>query len=117
MTSRVVHVRCGSDIRAKLQQAGLDGRFVEFSDPVCDGPVPALDRAAYIDTRTGHLAPAYGLAPNLVRRKLEDEYQAIDDISQDEHAPSSGVNTIPMTSSPLLACWQLPVASSRRDWN
>ena len=85
MTSRVVHVRCGSDIRAKLQQAGLDGRFVEFSDPVCDGPVPALDRAAYIDTRTGHLAPAYGLAPNLVRRKLEDEYQAIDDISQDEH--------------------------------
>ena len=38
---RVLHIRCGSDIRETLQAAGIEGDFLEFSDPVCQGPVPA----------------------------------------------------------------------------
>ena len=37
-----LHLRCGGDIQAGLQQAGLTGEFLEFSDPYCMGPVPAL---------------------------------------------------------------------------
>ncbi|MBL4877025.1 MAG: DUF1835 domain-containing protein [Cohaesibacteraceae bacterium] len=34
-----VHIRCGSDIQQGLQLAGLHGKFIEYCDPVCQGPV------------------------------------------------------------------------------
>ncbi|MEQ9491852.1 MAG: DUF1835 domain-containing protein [Alphaproteobacteria bacterium] len=40
MTS-VLNIRCGSDIREKLVEAGIEGDFLEYSDPICRGPVPA----------------------------------------------------------------------------
>lgn len=36
-----LHIRCGSDIRLTLEAAGLEGDFLEYSDPVCQGPVTA----------------------------------------------------------------------------
>lgn len=36
-----LHLRCGSDIRDGLRLAGFAGDFLEVSDPVCQGPVPA----------------------------------------------------------------------------
>jgi hypothetical protein len=35
-----LHIRCGSDIRDKLRSAGFTGDFLEYSDPVFDGPLP-----------------------------------------------------------------------------
>ena len=35
-----IHIRCGSDIFLKLREAGFTGELLEFSDPVCMGPVP-----------------------------------------------------------------------------
>jgi hypothetical protein len=35
-----LHVRCGSDIRDGLREAGFAGDFLEYSDPICQGPVP-----------------------------------------------------------------------------
>jgi hypothetical protein len=35
-----LHIRCGSDIRDKLRIAGFAGDFLEYSDPVIDGPLP-----------------------------------------------------------------------------
>ena len=35
-----LHIRCGSDIRDTLRESGLAGDFLEYSDPVCQGPVP-----------------------------------------------------------------------------
>lgn len=45
-----LHVRCGSDIKSTLQEAGFVGDFLEYSDPLCQGPVVGdghwLDRRA-----------------------------------------------------------------------
>ena len=54
---RTLHVRCGSDIRDTLTQAGFGGDFLEYSDPVCEGPVPDTPdltaiRAAYLAAPT-----------------------------------------------------------------
>ena len=37
---RTLHVRCGSDIRDALRVAGFGGDFLEYADPVSEGPVP-----------------------------------------------------------------------------
>lgn len=37
--SDCLHIRCGSDIQASLLEAGFQGEFLEFSDPLCVGPV------------------------------------------------------------------------------
>jgi len=34
-----LHSRCGSDIQMSLPAAGLHGDFLEYSDPVCQGPL------------------------------------------------------------------------------
>ena len=34
-----LHIRCGSDIEKTLTNAGFKGKFLEFSDPFCVGPV------------------------------------------------------------------------------
>jgi hypothetical protein len=42
---KTLHIRCGSDIRAALQEAGFTGDFLEHSVPYCLGPVTsATDR-------------------------------------------------------------------------
>lgn len=41
MSERILHIRCGSDIRETLRTAGFEGDFLEWGDPVCRGPVPA----------------------------------------------------------------------------
>jgi hypothetical protein len=53
-----LHVRCGSDIRDGLREAGFAGHFLEYSDPVCQGPVPeGPDLPA---RRAQFLADSYG---------------------------------------------------------
>ena len=79
VSANTVHVRCGSDIRRALQQAGIGGRFVEFSDPVCQGPVPAgLDDAGLAAVRAHFIAEAYGGGEVGCRRRLEGEMAALD---------------------------------------
>jgi Domain of unknown function (DUF1835) len=55
---RTLHIRCGFDIRDKLAKAGFAGDFLEYSDPVCEGPVP--DAADLTDIRARYLAASYG---------------------------------------------------------
>jgi hypothetical protein len=55
-----LHIRCGSDIRDTLRVAGFSGDFLEYSDPVCEGPVPdgpdlLLVRARYLAAGPGRL--------------------------------------------------------------
>src|SRR5919202_1574308 len=71
---RTLHIRCGSDIRGMLRASGIAGDFLEFSDPVCQGPVPSgLDEAALLEVRANFVAGAYGLTPEAARRKLAAE--------------------------------------------
>lgn len=53
-----LHIRCGSDICDGLRQAGFTGDFLEYSDPICEGPVP--DLLDLIGKRAHFLAEAYG---------------------------------------------------------
>jgi hypothetical protein len=36
-----LHIRCGSDIYEGLRCAGVRGDYLEYADPLCQGPVPA----------------------------------------------------------------------------
>jgi hypothetical protein len=53
-----LHIRCGSDIRAPLAAAGFCGEFLEYGDPLCQGPV--TDRPDWTEQRAVFLSGAYG---------------------------------------------------------
>jgi len=75
-----LHVRCGSDIRVKLREAGFGGDFLEYSDPVCQGPV--LDDPDLIGRRATFLADAYGRALGFTTEqslaRLREEERGLD---------------------------------------
>jgi hypothetical protein len=53
-----LHIRCGSDIRDTLREAGFAGDVLEYSDPIFDGPLP--DRPDLIAARACILAEGAG---------------------------------------------------------
>ena len=73
---RTLHVRCGSDIRESLQTAGFGGDFLEYSDPLCQGPVP--DSAGLTAIRAGFLTDAYGGFMQQTRDQLAARLQEAD---------------------------------------
>lgn len=56
-----LHLRCGSDIHHALEVAGFIGAFHEFSDPFCQGPLPDLPLAEFLEQRAEFISSAYGL--------------------------------------------------------
>lgn len=81
----MIHLRCGSDIHDALRSIGLvgdgAGRFLEFSDPYCDGPVLGLPRAEFLERRAGFLSASYDLPIEAVRAKLREQYDALDAVA------------------------------------
>ncbi|MFA7431480.1 MAG: DUF1835 domain-containing protein [Rhodospirillaceae bacterium] len=71
-----IHLRCGSDIRQTLREGGFVGGFVEYADPVCQGPVP--DGPGLLSTRAAFLAEEYGIDAPRALRRLEAEEAALD---------------------------------------
>lgn len=58
-----LHIRCGSDIRDTLRQAGFTGDFLEYSDPVFDGPLsdrPLPDGSDLLEVRARKLTADVG---------------------------------------------------------
>lgn len=53
-----LHVRCGGDLRQPLAAAGFRGEYLEYADPLCQGPLVA--RPDWIATRAAFLHRAYG---------------------------------------------------------
>jgi hypothetical protein len=53
-----LHIRCGSDIVTRLSQAGFVGDFLEYSDPLCQGPV--TDSPDRLEQRARFITRAYG---------------------------------------------------------
>ena len=66
---RTLHIRCGSDIRDKLSAAGFGGDFLEYSDAVCEGPVPDLPDLTRV--RAHYLARAYGRLKQMSQAEME----------------------------------------------
>lgn len=80
---KTLHVRCGSDIRETLNEANIDGDFLEWSDPLCRGPAPSnLDRVSLIKMRAQWLASFSDLDANDVCRDLGLADQELGKISQ-----------------------------------
>ncbi len=79
--TRTLNLRCGSDIRDGLRQAGIEGDFLEVADPWCMGPVlpePKARRRA----RHRFLTQVLGAPEDEVESKLEAEtagLQSLDD--------------------------------------
>ena len=76
---QTAHLRCGSDIQAALAEAGIAGDFVEYADPVCEGPLP--DGAAPADwraVRAGFIASEWGYDEAEILARLEAEDAALD---------------------------------------
>nr|WP_314073447.1 DUF1835 domain-containing protein [uncultured Roseococcus sp.] len=63
-----LHLRCGHDIRPWLQEAGFRGDFLEYSDPLCQGPV--VNAPDWLDRRAGFIAQAYGAGVGLDREAV-----------------------------------------------
>jgi hypothetical protein len=74
----MLHLRCGSDILWKLDDAGIPGRKVSWSDPLCQGPVPHADRAALRPVRAVWLAEYFGLRNEADLQDLVDADLAVD---------------------------------------
>lgn len=67
-----LHIRCGSDIRDALNTAGFAGDFLEYADPLCQGPVLADE--AWLTHRAAFLAQAYG---DWIGRTAEQEEERL----------------------------------------
>jgi hypothetical protein len=65
-----LHVRCGSDIRTRLAEAGFVGDFLEYSDALCQGPI--IEDPAWIDQRAKFLARAYGPGVGRTRQEIAE---------------------------------------------
>jgi hypothetical protein len=63
-----LHIRCGSDIEGILKQAGFAGDFLEYSDPLCQGPV--RDRADWLEERADFIARTYGEGSGMDRAEI-----------------------------------------------
>lgn len=69
-----LHIRCGSDIEAGLKRAGFAGAFLEYADPICQGPISDADDA--IVQRARFISSEY---PG------EEEAQTVEVLSLAEH--------------------------------
>ena len=69
---RVLHIRCGDDIRDKLVEAGIAGDYLSFADPAWLGPPPAFN--AWLAGRAALIAERTGLPRQKVRADLGEAY-------------------------------------------
>ncbi|KAI9134632.1 DUF1835 domain-containing protein [Acaryochloris sp. CCMEE 5410] len=73
-----LHIRCGSDLEQRLQQAGFVGDYLAFTDPFCQGPVQSLThRSEYIQRRAEFMATAYEMELEVIHDRLRDEYHQL----------------------------------------
>ncbi len=74
-----INIRCGSDIRDSLVEAGFDGAFLEWGDPVCRGPVPRdLEGEEYRAVRAQYIAQWEILSETVARARLTREANALE---------------------------------------
>jgi Domain of unknown function (DUF1835) len=66
-----LHIRCGSDIESALKEAGFVGDFLEYADPLCQGPV--LDEAAWLERRAAFVAESCGAVMGQSRQQIAEK--------------------------------------------
>lgn len=81
-TPATTHIRCGEDIRHSLEVGGFKGRFLEFSDPYCQGPVPRVPERELIQRRAAFIAGAYGRDEAESAKGLTEQYAAVQSLPE-----------------------------------
>lgn len=76
-----LHIRCGSDLQSTLRDAGFAGDFLEYANPLCQGPV--VDDPAWLQARAAFIAEAYR---DLVGRDLVQIKEGLECAENDLHA-------------------------------
>ena len=85
MSLPLLHLRCGDDLRARLQQAGIAGEYQCFADPVCQGPAQDHgDLLAWLGMRARFVALHTGEDAGAVRQRLGREYAALNRLHRRE---------------------------------
>ena len=114
-----LHLRCGSDIETTLKQAGFGGDFLEYSDPLCQGPV--RDDPSWLDRRADFLAGRLGAVMGRSREQIAASLAAPrSGCAVSRRATSawfSGSSTIPTTSSSWRAASPSSPRRRRRGWS
>ncbi len=83
MTDRILHIRCGSDIKESLRTAGYQGDFLEWGDPVCRGPVPAgVQGDDYRRMRARFISNWDILSETRAMDRLQSEAKALDGLDR-----------------------------------
>ncbi|GAA3936731.1 DUF1835 domain-containing protein [Litoribacillus peritrichatus] len=82
---KTLHIRCGTDLQNTLPLAGFVGDFLEYSDPVCQGPVP--NDPSLIDVRVDYLTSAYG--PYI----QQSRNQILEDLTSEENRLETAAQT------------------------
>jgi len=80
-TLKTLHLRCGSDIRQTLTDAGLSGDFLEFADPFCIGPLPDFSTTELIKLRSHFLASAFNLDPAETLARQRQSYARLNTLN------------------------------------
>ena len=80
-----LHIRCGSDIQTVLRDAGFGGDFLEYADPIHDGPLPD---AHLIEARAHMLATRYGLRQGFTEIECLTRLQAAERRASRKQSPN-----------------------------
>ncbi|MEJ2455911.1 MAG: DUF1835 domain-containing protein [Candidatus Thiodiazotropha sp.] len=77
--ARVLHIRCGTDIRHALAIAGFRGDFLAFFDPLAHGPVADTDDLeTYLRMRADHITQHRHPQAEQVADDLRQQYAALE---------------------------------------
>lgn len=76
---RILHIRCGHDIRHALAIAGFNGDFLSFHDPYVHGPVPGMGSLdAFLEIRARYISDSLHPSYDEVIEDLRRQYAALD---------------------------------------
>jgi hypothetical protein len=73
---RTLPIRCGSDSRQTLAEAGFAGDFLENSDPLCKGPVPDVPDLTAVRAR--YLVKSYGWFKCMTEAQIATRLRDVD---------------------------------------
>lgn len=72
-----LHIRCGSDIVPTLREAGFAGEILEYTNPLCLGPVTEED--SWLDRRAAFLDETFATSLNRSPAEMEAQLRAAED--------------------------------------
>lgn len=75
-----LHIRCGSDLGPSLKEAGFRGAFLEYSDPLCQGPVTR--DANWLVRRATFLRQAYGVWTGQSAEQIAQDLERAEEVLQ-----------------------------------